>query len=580
MAGLAGGRSTTLVTGRRILWNATHEMHIGPYAGGINTYSDVSEIADNEMPDCVNFDIGLDGSLVSRPPWRLFNSVSGTSSGSSSSLDPNFQLLLGSWTYNSVPYVFYYSDVANGASGPGWSLVSVGPFGFGSVTGGTGKFSKAVRYADKVYLIPDVTNADDNGIEFDFSTMTATSVPLKRGYACVVYKDRLWITGRRGLTPESRLFFSDPGNMKSFQATSFFDINPGDGDATQDITVYQDNLVIFKDSATYVLTFNTNPAQAALQVVNTDIGVSGPRCVVPFENSVFILQYNTVYEMVNYDFTKVSVKVPFVYDTTVPAAPTVPNGLFTWKDPIWLSRIGDRIIARFYNRLYVYHLRLRSWTRWDSSDLNVRYLGYIIQVDNTNTTLRPGYNTYLATSVLNTQYDTLNTGPIAGWRNYQKFLAFDDRYEGTYRENGQTSAVPQDIVSTMLTKTFDLGYTHRFKHLMQWGIDVITGRDITGSAIPSAVNYVATWDQLANYQWHQLNTWQFPLFTVPSVTVTQPVGSGLNRRFIRIAKSLRFRLIQWQVTMTYSGNTTDGPAKLYSITALLQARQLVPKAVN
>lgn len=566
---------TTLVTGRRIPWNAVHELHIGPYAGGINRYSDISAINESEMADCINFDISLDGSLQSRPPWRLLYQDNAATTPSST-VTPSFQLILGSYTYNGVRQVFFYSDTINTGT-PGFGI-----YFFDGVNAGTvqliaaGRFSKSVRYGDKVYLIPDLNHVDDNGIEYDLTTGIATSAPLKRGYSCVIYKDRLWITGRRGLTPESRLFFSDPGNMKSFQSTSFFDINPGDGDATQDLVVYQDNLIIYKDSATYVLTFDTNPAQAALQMVNADVGVSGPRCVIPYENSIFVMQYNQVYEMVNYDFTRISVKIPFEYDATLP---DTTSG-YAWKDPIWLGRIGDRLIARFYNRLYVYHLRLRAWTRWESKDTNIQYIGYVLLVDNTNTGLRRGFNSYVATSSLNAQQDSVNIGAVTGWNKYQKLFIMDDRYENTFVENGNSILVANDISCSMQTKAFDLGYTHRFKHLMSWGIDVITGRDTTGIAIPFAVVYSATWQQLANYQWHQLNTWQYPLLQIPSNTVTQPIGAGLNRRFIRFPKSLRFRLIQFQVNMVTTGNTVDGPARMYSVTALVSARQLAPKAVN
>jgi hypothetical protein len=567
---------TTLVTGRRILWNAVHELKIGPYAGGINRYSDVSAIADNEMADCVNFDIDLDGSLKSRPPWRLLYGNGLTPAIPSSTVYNSFQLVLGSYTYNSIRMIFYHSDIAN-AGAAGCSVYFVDGPSAGTINFiASGTFSKSIRYGDKVYIIPDVKNSNDNGIEYDLTNNTFSTAPLKRGYSCSVYKDRLWISGRRGLTPESRLFFSDPGNMKSFQATSFFDINPGDGDATQDLAVYQDNLIIFKDSATYVLTFDSNPAQAALQVVNTDVGVSGPRCVVSYENSIFILQYNNVYEMVNYDFTRVSVKIPFEYDATLPDQ----TSGYSWRDPIWLSRIGDRLIARFYNRLYVYHLRLRAWTRWDSQDTNIKYLGYVALIDNTNTGLRLGYNSYVATSSLNAQQDSSNTGPVTDWGSFEKFFILDDRYETKFTENGDVTKVPKDIKCSMITRAFDMGYSHRFKHLMHWGGDVITGRDVTGTALPFAVDHSASWSQLANYQWHQLNTWQVPLFQVPSTVVSQPVGSGINRRFIRFLKALRFRLIQFEIDMITAGNTVDGPARVYSITAFVSARQLASKAVN
>jgi hypothetical protein len=133
----------------------------------------------------------------------------------------------------------------------------------------------------------------------------------------------MWISGRRTSPTPSRLFFSTLADFTLWPGANFFDINPGDGDATQDMVVYQDNLMVFKDGATYVLSYDSNVAQAVLQVVNNDVGVFGPRCVAVYENSVFLLKYNQVYEMVNYDFTRVSVKLPFEYDNLSPA----PEGM-------------------------------------------------------------------------------------------------------------------------------------------------------------------------------------------------------------------------------------------------------------
>jgi len=57
-------------------------------------------------------------------------------------------------------------------------------------------------------------------------------------------------------------------------------------------------------------------------------------------------------------------------------------------------------------------------------------------------------------------------------------------------------------------------------------------------------------------------------------------NSGVFVKFIRFPKSLRFRLLQFKVDMLTKGNTTDGPAYLYSLTAFIAAKQIVPKAVN
>lgn len=559
---------------------AVRELKIGPYAGGINRYSDISAIADDEMVDCTNFDIDLDGSLKSRPPWRLLNGAF-FAEAAGSTPPTSFQSILLTGTFDTIRFIIIQSN-HTGTEGV-YIYFLDGPSAGTLNLIATGDYSTAVRYNDDVYITPNVLAGSSlgTGQKYVLTTAITTAVAnMPRGYSSTVYKDRMWITGRRGGLLPSRLFFSALADFTSWPGSNFFDINPGDGDATQDLAVYQDNLMLFKDSATYVLSYDSNVAQAVLQVVNTDVGVIGPRCVAAYENSIFLLQYNRVFEMVNYDFTRVSVKVPFEYDSTTPG--TVVGQ--AWKFSTWMRICGDRLVVRFFNRLYVYHLRLRAWTRWVSEDINISGLGPIVQLDatNTQTDMKLGHNTYVATSSLLKNTDNAGNGTLGAWRRYFKMFIFDDFYEATFTENGNLTppGTPVDIKCSLTTKTYDIGLSHRFKRLLHWGVDTITSRTITGTIFPFSIAYSVTWTQLHAYQWSELNTWSYPLFVIPSTPQTQPVGAGLSRRFIRFPFSLRFRLVQFKVDMLTLGNTSDGPARIYSVTAFISGKQLTPLAVN
>jgi hypothetical protein len=557
------------------------ELKIGPYAGGINQYSDMSAIADDEMVDCSNFDIDLDGSLKSRPPWKLLFGNSTTIT--TGTLPPDsHQLMLGSFVFESVQFVIFNS--CHTGAFAAWIYFIGGP-NDGTISKiADGSYSNAIRYANDVYLTPGPEGGSASlgtGQKYELDTGLVTAIPnMPRGYAARVYKDRLWISGRRNITNNSRLFFSNLAVFTTWSGSDFFDINVGDGDAVHEIIVYQDNLIVFKDNATYVLSYDQGPAQAVLQQISTTIGVMGPRCVVAYENSIFMLQYNEVYEMQNYDFTRISVKLPFEYDHTTPFEGQTLTVDEWWKYAQSLSLVGDRLYARFFNRLYVYHLRLRAWTRYESNDENIHYIGPIARLDNTNTDLNRGYESYVACSALGKVTDDLGLGGMGAWKAYLKIYIMEDRYEASIRENGNIVVDNVDIGLSMTTKTYDVGLSHRFKRLMHWGIDCITGRDVTGTIFPFSIAYKVTWAQLHLYHWNELNTWGYPLFNIPSIIQAQPQGAGLARRFIRFPKSLRFRLIQFQIQMITAGNTTDGPARLYSLTAFIGAKQLVPKAVN
>lgn len=559
--------------------NPIRELKIGPFAGGINSYADPAMIADNELTDCRNFDISLDGSLVSRPPISLMNGRTFTSTDTGSVPPDSYQLIIGTGTFEGNRYVVINSSHTGASAayiyyvdGPNTGLLA---------KMGDGSHSKVHRYANDLYLVPDIKNPGV-GLKYDLTgglvTVLAT-MPV--GYASVVYKDRLWISGRRNESNSSRLFFSDLADFTSWPGTNFFDIYPGDGDAVNELIVYQDNLVIFKDNATYVLTYDTGPAQAVLQLINSDIGAMGPRCVDVYENSVFILKYNQVYEMSNYDFVRVSVKVPFEYDNSFPTGAYDTDGQW-WKYPFWLRVVGDRAIVRFYNRLYIYHLRLRSWTRWESVDQNIHYIGPIMRLDNTNTDLLRGFDSYVAGPTLGKGMDDNGNGSSGAWNMFFKIFLLEDHYESIRTENGDLSlpTTPRDINLTITTKQFDVGISHRFKRLLHWGINCYTGRNATGTLFPFSVAYKVTWGGLSLHSWHSLNTWYYPLTDVPSVTQQVPSGTGKQIKFIRFPKSLRFRLLQFKVDMATVGNSSDGPCYLYNITAFIGAKQLVSKAVN
>lgn len=562
--------------------SAIKELAIGPFAGGINTYSDPAQIADNELTDCRNFDVNLDGSLKSRPPWSLLVSRTVVSLDSGADPPDSSQLIIGTGSYEGDRYIIINSN----HSGTGYASYIYfvdGPNAGLLAKIADGVHSKAHRYANLVYLVPDISNTGV-GCKYDLVGGLVTVIAaMPSGYASIVYKDRLWISGRRGVANDSRLQFSGLGVFDTWSGTDFFDINPGDGDAVNDLVVYQDNIIIFKDSATYVLTYDTGPAQAVLNVINTDVGATGRNCVDVYENSVFVLKYNQLYEMSNYDFVRVSVKIPFEYDASFPTDAPYEIDAQTWKYPLWMRIVGDRAVVRFYNRLYVYHLRLRSWTRWESLDTNIHYIGPIMKLDNTNTDLLQGFETYVASPTLSKGMDVAGLGVSSAWKLYFKIFVMEDRYNDSNTELGdiQTGGIDShDIQLSLTTKQYDVGMSHRFKRLMHWGINCYTGREVTGTLFPFSVAYKVTWDQLSIYHWHDLNTWDYPLTDIPGVVQEVPSGTGKQIKFIRFPQSLRFRLLQFKIDMVTEGNTIDGPAFLYSMTAFIGSKQIVPKAVN
>lgn len=566
---------------------AVAELKIGPFSGGINQFSDKSAIADNEMEDCVNFDIDLDGSLKSRPPWSLLYSREDTVSTGLSA--PYRTVILGTYVYNGVQFIVFINRYTTGESSSVFYFYYINGPNAGTTLSINPTipiaFSTSIRYENTLYLIPDPTVGSTSGVSYALDTGVVTEIAtMPKGNTAIVYKDTLYIGGGRDsvhTANRSRISFSALANFASWPASNFFDINPGDGDAVQDFLVYQDNILIAKDNATYVLAYDTSPAQAVLKVVNNNIGVKGPYCMVPYENSVFFMHYASVYEMVNYDFTRVSTKIPFVLDQSISNPYTFAN--LSWSTPIYLRRVGDRLVARFYNNIYVYHLRVRAWTRWDSLDVNIKYMGPPFELDRTNSSTVQAWENFVASTSLSKQVDAKGPGDAAGgYKLYPKIFLFTDTYSSTTLENGNIvpAVPPVDIKCFFQTKVYDIGVSSRFKRLLHWGVDMVTARDVTGTLYPLSMSYRVTWNSLHTLTWSQLNTWGYPTFTIPTTTQVTPIINRVDRRFIRFPKSLRFRLLQFKIEVATQGNTTDGPARVYNIAAFISSKQLVPSAVN
>jgi len=518
------------------------ELQLGPFTGGINTYSDASYIADNELVDCINFEVDLDGCLVSRPPIKSIAEndtwidrikclgrgfIGGTAYILGCNTSGTWVFSGGSWTLVTdqviASCVAQYNNALYFLSVPGSTTVSLG------------KWTPDNDYED-------VSNAN-------LATMMGGAGNLG-GNNLFVYKDRLFIVP--GNTKEeniSRLIFSDAGNAEAYSTTTqFIDVNPGDGESLNDLAVYDDNLFLFKTDSTYVLSYTGSPSNAELLKINPVIGCEFSGLVVAWENSLFVLHRNKLYEIYNYTWTQVNVKMPFVFDATVGAQPKM--------DFYALSLLGERLLCRIANNLYVYGLRTKTWSRWESQSESLQNIGNVIHLTG---------DTYIAGSCL---VEDLHTFEIKATHTNTDFEELDDE--------------PVPIVSTIVTKNYDLGISQRFKKLFWWGVDARTTDDITGTLNLVSFSFIPTWGTVMNQEtlWQDMETWG-TTGVDNAVTTTVPGSSTQQgRRFYKFPTARRFRQLNFTVSMNSTGIIPNSPVKLFSLTAVSSARANVPDQVN
>lgn len=325
-------------------------LRIGPFTGGLNLGSDPTAIADAELVTCTNFELDVDGSLISRPPFQELEGQSGWTERI---------VLLCEAVFSGVHYII--GSNSNGVYhyvNSTWTLIT-----------SSFRAAAAVQYSDKIYMVPHPSSG--SGGKWDPSGGFVAVAAIPKGQACVIHKERLFVVpGSASTSNTTRLIFSDAGNFDAWTGSNFLDVGQGDGTKLLDITVYQDNLLLFKDQTTYVLAYDVRPTDAVVRKISQTIGVEGQFCVVNYENQVYVFHNGWVYEIVNYDFHRLNTKVPFVLDTTTPSA---------FSDiSFCLGILGDRLVVRYYNKTYVYGLRTRTWTEWSSQKSALHYFGPIV----------------------------------------------------------------------------------------------------------------------------------------------------------------------------------------------------------
>lgn len=525
----------------------TDVLRLGPFVGGLNTASDPSAIADAELTECLNFELDLDGSIVSRPPIQT-DAVHGGWTERIRALGvgvfPTGNYVIGSNTNG----VYYYLSGA-------WTLITA-----------TFEAACMVQYADSLWLIAKPGSANPGG-QWDPTGGFVAQANLPKGEAAVVFKERLFVApGKNATTDASRLVFSEPANFLDYNGATggnqaapgvdFIDVAKGDGQKLVDVIVYRGNLLLFKEDSTYVLAYETNPTDAVVEPISRTVGATQRRCVAEYENTIYIYHEGSIYELINYDFNKINVKCKFVTDLSKPAGTTRAEDVF-------MTRFGDRLLIRYFNRIYVYGIRTRVWSRWESANDYLHNIGPLVEMpSNVSASVDTVY--YAGSSLT----------------EHTKFYRMNDGFNASFREKQDASNVT--INARIITKNYDIAASHLFKRLFWWGADVLTNNSVTGTVQPIIFSSQILWGDLINQSkaWNSLGTWLNPLTTASAVSDAVPTGSGTQRRFVRFIKALRFRQAYFQLDLTTDGTTNDGPARIYTITIAAKVKQTVPRDVN
>lgn len=503
-------------------------IKVGPFTGGLNTYSDTTAIADNEAAELLNFDIDLDGSLVTRPPI-LYESYT---PGSAQPVR-----LLGYYTATNGNQYLIASNISP-------TVNATYAYFAGVWTTITTSFSAAamVQYANKAWLISPAGSAISGG-SWDPTVGFTVIAAIKKGNSAVIYKERLWIAEGGTAATSSRLFFSNPANFAVWNASDFVDIRSGDGQDIIDMIMYADTIVLFKQNSTYIFSYDAKPTAGQVRQISGTIGIAGRDCVFEYENNLYLFHDKDVYTLVNWNYDKLNIKVPLEIRNTK------PNQLLV---PFAMSRMNDRLILRYYDNYYVYGLKTRVWALWTTP----RALGRWFQVPTDATVMDP--DKFVAASA---------------WTDVDGVYSLIEAYTIDRTENFRF---------TVTSRTFDFETPHAYKRLFWWGADSIAKSSFTGVVFPISYGRKLTWNDAKLRTWNDAKafTWARPADISIQIESPRTVSGSNNRTFVKFLKSLRFRQVNFQITGTTTSSLTTSPMRIFGFTIFVDAKAKVSQLIN
>lgn len=528
-------------------------LSIGPFIGGLNTYSDPSAIGDTEVAYINNFDVDLDGSLVSRPPI--------TRMSSSTFYDVH---ILGTYTsIAGVSYIIYSATDGTTNYLRAFNIVTNAHSTISSGTIATFNITCMVVYQGKAWFIQSPI-ASGNGGSWDGTTFTAVAA-IAHGVSACVYKERIFVASGIGSTNTSQVVFSNAALPTTWTGTDIFLVSNGDGQPITKIYSIGGSIACFKTDSTYVFAYESSPTKGQVQSVSATIGIDNTDCLIESEGVMYLMYASNIYSIQNWNWEQLNIKVPFAFVNA--------NGSNT-RNTASVSVIGQRLICRYYDSIYVFGMKTRAWTRWTYNSTLAPDFWIKSPIKDAGTSIR----TYYAGNYLNT--NTINSPYIHRLK---------DTYTAVDIEAGMVCEIRTKIYDQVTfstrTKAYTIAIPYTFKRLCWWGVDLLANSTVNAQVIPVTFGIPVTWAQIAalNLTWAQRGTftWANPLDTVISVSDTANVVnlSGV-RMFVKYMKSLRFRQIQFILFSTIDGSTVTGPFRIFSIKAFIINKEKLTKQIS
>lgn len=343
---------------------------------GLNIRDSPHQIADTQLSDVENFDLGASGELKKRTGFQQKHD--------GATLGANPIHILG--FFNTGTYKQFIAragiNLYTSTDSIVWTIITGGPWG---------EVECGVQYTDKFYMV----RKSGTVITWDGAAVSAVA-GSPTGTYCKVYKDRLFVVDSSATgVNASRLRFSEPFDFTTtgWPSTNYIGVTEGDGDWLVAVYNVQDTLYIFKSTSTQVLYVQgSEPLAWIMRPFDTSVGCISKYSIVPYEGQIFFASATGVFITNGPQFKLVSSPVGPYFDSVVVDVSTLNIiSAVVWEDkyiitlpafvstPLW-SEFNVKTWNQLSSTLWsggsteavtlVYHILQDGWTRWKFTGLN------------------------------------------------------------------------------------------------------------------------------------------------------------------------------------------------------------------
>jgi hypothetical protein len=208
------------------------------------------------------------------------------------------------------------------------------------------------------------------------------------------------------------------------------------------------------------------------------------------------------------------------------------------------------VFVSFYDKLYVYSIKTRTWTTWESTVVGT--IGEIFPIPGEQG-VEPSAYTY----------------------------SVDPREAALYKIVDIVDTATEEMDCTVITKNYDYRSPARFKRLFGWKVDCLVKTELDSLVEPISFVAAKTWTDLSAYSWSVLKSWLRPLedpYQIPDSVITESLISG--RKVITFLKSCRFRQVNFKLVGTTNGSSTEAPLRIFNIITAVKDKAKVSAQVS